>query len=203
LTCGQDTGEPSSSFDKLADMPYDAGATRERLLAAAVEEFAARGLAGGRVDRIAGAAAANKRAIYDYFGGKEQLFDAALTRVVADLNAANPLLEDDLPEYAGRLFDYLQAHPEAVRMNSWWRLERPRLGPSLGPEWVSHRRALRERATGPIAPVDLVVLILGLVNAWSLSAPELLGAVGESATDPARLAAHRTMLIEAAGRLSG
>ena len=50
------------------------------------------GLAGGRVDRIAAAAAANKRAIYDYFGDKEGLFDAAVSRVVGDLNEANPLL---------------------------------------------------------------------------------------------------------------
>jgi AcrR family transcriptional regulator len=180
-------------------MPYDAHATRERLLAAAIEEFAARGLAGGRVDRIASTAAANKRAIYDYFGGKEQLFDAALVRVVDDLNTANPLLEDDLPEYSGRLFDYLQAHPEAVRMNAWWRLERPQLGPRLAPEWVSHLRAVSDRA---IDPADLVILIIGLVNAWSLSAPELLAAVGQSAADPARLAAHRATVVEGVRRLS-
>ena len=183
-------------------MRYDAQATRERLLTAAIEEFATRGLAGGRVDRIAAIAAANKRAIYDYFGSKEQLFDAALARVVNDLNAANPLLEDNLPEYAGRLFDYLQAHPEAVRMNSWWRLERPQLAPDLAPDWVSQLRAVNDRSTGTIGPVDLVILIIGLANAWSLSAPELLAAVGQSAADPARLATHRSKVIEGARRLS-
>jgi AcrR family transcriptional regulator len=186
----------------LGRVPYDANATRERLLAAAIEEFSEWGFAGGRVDRIAATAAANKRAIYDYFGDKEQLFDAALTRVVEDLNAANPLLEDDLPEYAGRLFDYLQAHVEAVRMTAWARLERPRLGPGLTPEWVSHLRAVGDRPHGPIGAVDLVILVVGLANAWSLSAPELLGAVGEPAADPARLAAHRAMMVEAARRLS-
>jgi len=183
-------------------MPYDAHATRERLLAAAVEEFSARGLAGGRVDRIAAAAAANKRAIYDYFGDKEGLFDAAVAKVVSDLNEANPLLEDALPEYAGRLFDYLHAHPDAVRLTSWWRLERPRLTPGLQPDWVAHLRAVGTRPPGKIAAPDLIVLVIGLANAWFLSAFELLPAAGEDPGDPGRLAAHRAMVVEAARRLT-
>ena len=55
-------------------MAYDSAATRARLLDAAHSEFAERGLAGARVDRIAAAAQANKQAIYAYFGSKEQLF---------------------------------------------------------------------------------------------------------------------------------
>ena len=47
-------------------MPGDAQATRGHLIAAAIEEFSARGLAGGRVDRIAAAAHANKAQIYHY-----------------------------------------------------------------------------------------------------------------------------------------
>jgi AcrR family transcriptional regulator len=183
-------------------MPYDAPATRERLLAAAVEEFSARGLAGGRVDRIAAAAGANKRAIYDYFGDKEGLFDAAVARVVSDLNEANPLLEDELPVFAGRLFDYLHSHPEAVRMTSWWRLERPHLAPGLQPDWVVQLRAVGTRPPGKIAPADLIVFVIGLANAWFLSASELLPVVGEDPGSPGRLAAHREMVMEAARRLS-
>lgn len=52
--------------------------TRRRILDAARAEFAAHGPAGGRVDRIAAAAAINKRMIYHYFGGKDALFDAVL-----------------------------------------------------------------------------------------------------------------------------
>jgi AcrR family transcriptional regulator len=182
-------------------MPYDAQATRDRLLSAAVEEFSRWGQAGGRVDRIAAAAGANKRAIYDYFGDKTLLFDAAVTRVVNDLNSANPLLEDDLPEYAGRLFDYLHAHPEAVRMLSWRRLERPQLTTGLQPDWVAHLRTLGARTAGPFDPVDLVVLVVALSNAWFLSAPDLLNAVGESADNPSRLAAHREAVVRAASRL--
>jgi AcrR family transcriptional regulator len=183
-------------------MPYDAQATRERLLAAAIAEFSAWGLAGGRVDRIAADAQANKRAIYDYFGDKNGLFDAALSRVVADLNAANPPLEGDLPAYAGQLFDYLQTHPEAVRMTTWWRLERPRstVG-SVAEQQALLRAADGWAATDTITGVDLVVLVLGLANAWFLSAFELLPLAGQDAGDPARIATHRAMVVEAARRL--
>lgn len=51
-------------------MAYDSAATRARLLDAAHAEFAERGLAGARVDRIAAAAQANKQAIYAYFGSR-------------------------------------------------------------------------------------------------------------------------------------
>ena len=57
----------------------DSTATKARLLEAATEEFAAHGIAGARVDRIAAAANANKQLIYAYFGSKDQLFDAVLT----------------------------------------------------------------------------------------------------------------------------
>ena len=59
-------------------MVRDADATRRRLLDAAAEEFAAFGIAGARVDRIAVAAASNKAQIYHYFGNKDKLYEACL-----------------------------------------------------------------------------------------------------------------------------
>ena len=55
--------------------------TREEILDVAVREFARNGLAGARVDEIAAQTRTTKRMIYYYFGGKEQLFIAALERV--------------------------------------------------------------------------------------------------------------------------
>ncbi|MFF7656380.1 TetR family transcriptional regulator [Streptomyces sp. NPDC007983] len=103
-------------------MAYDSAATKERILAAAASEFAAHGVAGARVDRIAAQAKANKRAIYDYFGDKNKLFAAVLEHVLADLARAVPP-SDDLPAYAERLFDYHRAHPEALRLVMWEALE--------------------------------------------------------------------------------
>ena len=52
--------------------------SRERILVAAHNEFARWGLGGARVDRIASQAGLNKRMIYHYFGGKDDLFSAVL-----------------------------------------------------------------------------------------------------------------------------
>ncbi len=185
-------------------MPRTSAATRARLVEAAVVEFAALGLAGARVDRIAAVAAANKRAIYDYFGNKEGLFDAALIRVISDLNEANPLRPDDLPGYAANLFDYLLDHPEAVRMIAWRRLERPQAGPGLSGTFVNHMMELRDSSPHPsIGPVDLAILVIGLANAWHLSSSDLLSAAGQDPTDPDRISLHRRAVIAAALRLSG
>src|SRR4051812_3839303 len=59
----------------------DPDRTREAILRAAQDEFAAKGLFGGRVNMIAREAGANKRMIYHYFGSKEGLYLAALERV--------------------------------------------------------------------------------------------------------------------------
>src|SRR5664279_1718105 len=92
-------------------MPPDSTDTRRRLLYAAFEEFAAHGLAGARVDRIAELARANKRLIYAYYGNKEELFDTVMVRSLGVLTDAVPFSADDLPGYAGALFDHMIADP--------------------------------------------------------------------------------------------
>jgi AcrR family transcriptional regulator len=186
-------------------VPYDADATRARLIDAAVSEFAARGLAGARVDRIATVAAANKRAIYDYFTNKEGLFDAALLRVIGDLIEAVPLREDDLPGYAGDLFDYLQVHDDAVRLLAWRRLERPDAGPRTTAAFLERMATVGDRpgAGRPlIDAADLVILTIGMANAWYLTARELLSARGEDPDDSRRIAVHRRALVEAVARMT-
>src|ERR1700761_2270359 len=143
-------------------MPRDAEATRTRILEAAIDEFSAYGLAGARIDRIAEAAAANKRSIYVYFDNKEKLFDAALHHVLSKMIEDVPLTEDDLPGYAGRLFDYHLSHPQGLRMNTWRQLERPESGPDAGNMYSNKIAALAgARARGTISPADLIVLING------------------------------------------
>lgn len=56
---------------------------QERILAAAMAEFSAKGFAGARVDSIARRARINKRMLYHYFGNKEDLFRAILQRKLA------------------------------------------------------------------------------------------------------------------------
>ncbi|MGK4578654.1 TetR family transcriptional regulator [Kitasatospora sp. HPMI-4] len=161
-------------------MAYDSTATKERILAAAAAEFAAHGVAGARVDRIAAQAQANKRAIYDYFGDKNKLFAAVLEHLMADLAQAVPPGSDDLPAYAERLFDYHRAHPEALRLLLWEALE---LGDQPVPGEEARTRHYEEKiqaaadATDAAADQDgdartRLFLTLGLVG-WSLAMPQL------------------------------
>jgi AcrR family transcriptional regulator len=62
--------------------------TRQKILAAATDEFARHGLGGARVDRIAQRAGANKRMLYYYFGNKEAMFLAVLESRYAHIRRA-------------------------------------------------------------------------------------------------------------------
>ena len=186
-------------------MARDSAATRNRILGAAIEEFAAYGLAGARIDRIAEAADANKRSIYVYFENKESLFNAALDRVIGDLVAAVPLTEEDLPGYAGKMFDYLLTHPEAMRLSGWRHLERPAADPGAAAVYARKIAAMSGGRSGPTAsgmpPTDLIVLVQGLASSWLLSPVDLLAADGSDPRSPERIAVHRAALVEAARRV--
>ena len=73
-------------------MPRNAERTRRKILDAAVDEFAARGYAGARVDRIAATAHVNKRMIYHHFGNKLGVFEAALSDQVSGVDITGKLV---------------------------------------------------------------------------------------------------------------
>jgi AcrR family transcriptional regulator len=106
-------------------MPRDSAPTKARILNAATTEFAANGLAGARVDRIAERAGANKQLIYAYFGSKEALFDSTIETNIDRLLDEIPFDALDLPGYALAMFDFAHAHPELLRLLRWHILERP------------------------------------------------------------------------------
>jgi AcrR family transcriptional regulator len=185
-------------------MARDAEATRARLIAAAIEEFAARGLAGGRVDRIAAAAKANKAQIYHYFGSKDHLFDAAFEALVVEIVADVPPDVEDLVAYAGRLFDNYERRPEVRRMAAWRRLERGQTHPPLEPIVKSNRATIRAIAdaqeAGAIsdrfAPVDLLALVLTLAAMWPALTRELSAEVSKHSR-----ARRRKVITDAVGAL--
>jgi AcrR family transcriptional regulator len=111
----------------------DAAATRRRILEAATVEFAAAGLAGGRIGRIAERARANQRMIYAYYGNKDGLFNAVLEHHVLIAQDAVTFDATDLPGYAQQVFDVYRTHPHLVRLALWQALERPDLMQSLEP----------------------------------------------------------------------
>src|SRR5215510_9282959 len=68
--------------------------TRERLLAAAAQEFARAGLERANVDAISLAAGYAKGTIYNYFASKEELFLAVVEEASAQAAAASPAPPD-------------------------------------------------------------------------------------------------------------
>ncbi|MEU9032997.1 TetR family transcriptional regulator [Streptomyces sp. NPDC048383] len=188
-------------------MARDSSATKARLLDAAFSEFAAHGIAGARVDRIAEAAQANKRLIYVYFGNKEELFDVVLQRALEAGSETVPFRAEDLPGYAGAVFDHLVERPDLMRLVLWKQLERPG---STAAEVESYtakigvvERAQQEGCVDPaIDPVDLLVLVMGLSQAWfgALGGPAAGGA-GAGWTQE-RLARHRAAVVESVRRMT-
>ena len=93
--------------------------TQQRILDAAFDEFSMHGVAGARVDRIAKAAECNKNLIYIYFENKEKLFEAVLSHRLKLVYEDHPLTPDDLPGYAGRVFDFAMDNPSVIRLLAW------------------------------------------------------------------------------------
>ncbi len=98
-------------------------ATRRRILAAATSEFAAKGLAGARVDKIAARARVSKRMLYHYFGEKEALWLAVLEQAYLNIRSEERELDvSRLSPVAGirRLVEftiaYVQSHPEFISL---------------------------------------------------------------------------------------
>jgi AcrR family transcriptional regulator len=161
-------------------MIRDSERTKKLLLKAATDEFAAYGIAGARIDRIAASAGVNKAMIYSYFGSKDQLFDTVFNAMTSASLEAVSFDVSDLPGYAGRLFDSFEDNPDTVRLTTWYQLERPH-GEPLHEVVASNASKLHE-LRGAIAagvlparfePVELLALIRAVVLAWSTTVPEL------------------------------
>lgn len=176
-------------------MPPDASDTKRRILAAAHQEFADHGFAGARIDRIAEQAQANKRSIYVHFGPKERLFDLIITAVLSDLAVSVPFAPDDLPGYAVRLHDCLEASPDALRLMKWANLERASATDDEIALYAAKIAALQPRFGDRAA--NVLALILGLVYSWLDASPALL-AVGAAPS----AAVRRDMLIDSVNAMT-
>jgi AcrR family transcriptional regulator len=183
----------------------DPARSRARLLAAATDEFAEHGIAGARVDRIGAAAGVNKAQIYSYFGNKDQLFDLVLEMQVARLLDEVPFTADDLPGYAGRLFDYLLDHPHQLRLATWNRLERSWNHPAPNERATATRGKVtaikRAQADGHVSASlradDVLAFTMALTTAWTPVFP-----VPQGEQTPRQLRKHRGAIIEAVRRLT-
>jgi AcrR family transcriptional regulator len=184
-----------------------AEATQARILAAATEEFAAYGIAGARVDRIAKAAGANKNLIYVYFTSKDRLFDAVFDAHVVRVMDEVPFTAEELPEYAGRLFDFYLDHPELPRLATWYRLERAGDEPVMEVIAGSYRAKLAaiskaqraKKLDRTFAPPVLLSLVLAIAATWGSASTSVIPGqglieLGERTCREAVVAATRRLL---------
>ncbi|GAA2361472.1 TetR family transcriptional regulator [Streptomyces cuspidosporus] len=189
----------------------DAEATKARIFAAATAEFAAHGIAGARIDRIAREAKANKQLIYAYFGDKAELFRQVIQHAMLDLAAAVPPDPEDPAGYLDRLMAYHAAHPELLRLMLWEGLEYGSGGSEVQRE--EERRAsyaakaaafsaAQERGAidGYLPPQHLVFVISALAG-WPFAVSQFRRLlVGDTEEDAARLSES---LHAAVRRLTG
>ena len=185
-------------------MRTDGLATRERILVAARAEFAAYGLAGARVDRIAASANASKERLYAYFGDKSALFSAVIQLNTDEVKAAVPLDASDLPGFVGRVYDHATNHPEHLRMLDWARLEgqfivdSTHVPPWRSPEQLSDIEDAQRAGTidADWDPQELLTLLLSLASAWAHSP------TAEDDRPPAAtVAQRRAIAVDAARKL--
>ena len=164
--------------------------TKSKILLAALDEFAAKGFAGTRVDQIAHAAGVNKAMIYYHFASKEELFNELfqfemehlkkeLGRILAQRDIHS--LEDmtvairELLEYAGRKKKLLQVLMSGAMLDETIRLQLFKLldmtsatglelaqGAGQRPLEMNTDEILHELFTGLLPLITFVILRDGL-----------------------------------------
>ena len=147
----------------------------------------------------------NKAQIYSYFGNKDQLFDLVHKMHVAQMLEEVPFTPDDLPGYAGRMFDYLLDHPYQIRLATWNRMERSGNRPGAAELGTLTRGKVtavkRAQADGNVSSSmradDILAFTMALTIAWTPAFP-----MPQGEQTPRQLRKHRGAIIEAVRRLT-
>lgn len=189
--------------------PRDATATKERIVAAAFDEFTERGFDGARVDRIADRAGANKSLLYQYFGDKERLFRHVLECKLVELGRIS-LDPGRVVDVVGDFFDFHAANPWLTRLMQWEALD---FGTDPVPEEEERTAHFAERAESlrkaqrsgrvdrSLDPEQTIITLMGIVTFW-FACPQIARMIsgGDPYTDDA-LAARRAHVVDIARRI--
>lgn len=189
-------------------------ATKAAILAAARVEFAASGLEGARVDKIARRAKANKQLVYYYFGSKDELYAAALQATYSEIRALEQELDlRALPPRAAmvRLIDfslgYLDEHRDFIRMladenahgarhlrdsDMAVRTNSPLL--NLIAETLERGVAAGEFRAG-VDPLELYVSIAGMTFFYFANGSTMSAIFGRDLTQRASIASYREHIV--------
>ncbi|MEU8345724.1 TetR family transcriptional regulator [Spirillospora sp. NPDC048832] len=145
----------------------DAERSRRLLLDAALDEFAAKGFAGARVQDIADRAGVNKQLINYYFGGKEGLYCALGQRWLereAEFNDPSVPFDEIVVRYLRHILD----DPRGTRLNAWRGLTEDLDDiPSGDREDLSdiERRQAAGELAADLDPAALMLAIMAMVSA--------------------------------------
>lgn len=205
------TAEPTPP----ARVTRDPEGTRRRILDAALDEFAAKGLDGARVDAIAARAGVNKRMLYYYFGSKDDLYRAVLRNRLGDrpptAAAADHVGPDRLAELQDRLTrprerEYIRLLTwEAIERGTRRRIEDEELRRQGLERWIDQVRAAQRdgRLPDDLDPAQLVLSELAL-TLLPLAFPQLTRLVtGRAPNDPRFLEERREFLARLARQIDG
>lgn len=177
--------------------------TQQRILEAALEEFAAKGFAGARVDLIAKRARINKRMLYHYFGDKEGLFREVLRRKIAERSAWLANAPDEPMERLPAWSQLAWRDREWIQLLEWEALQwgdRKVIDEERRVEIVARavERVRQQQASGIIDPtVDPAQLLLSMMalTAYPMAFPQLARfATGLSVSDEAFQKQRETFL---------
>jgi AcrR family transcriptional regulator len=193
-------------------MAWDVEGTKRKILDAATHEFADRGPDGTTIERIAKLAKVNKERVYNYFGGKPELFAQVLREqlaVAAQTVPVDSFTPDGIGEYAGRLFDYNCEHPELVRLVLWEALSFTAEVPEEQQRHDYYAQKIHAfgeaQRTGTvqsdIAPDHLNFLLLALAGYWAVLPQVARMMTGGNVNDQAEMSRRRASIVEAARRL--
>src|SRR5579863_607448 len=184
--------------------------TREKILAAALAEFSARGFAGARVDAIARRAGVNKRMLYYCFGAKQELYREILRRKIAERSEWFEATPDDFAGVLAHIYLSGGTDMDFVRLMEWEAIDRG------GKKCIAEaeRRALFEKAVARLRVLqrrgsiprgaDLTQLFISMLSLalFPLVMPQIIRLIhGMEPTDPRFMRQRADFLRWLGGRL--
>lgn len=189
--------------------------TKARLLEAARDEFAAKGLSGARVNAIAAAAGVNKQLLYYYFDDKDGLYAAVLEHAYAEIRVGEQALDlDGLPpldamrRFIEFNFDYMVDHRYFVALLGDENIHRARHVREMGNLGELHVRLeetigdtlKRGLASGDfkrdVDPVDLYISIASLCFFYLSNQHTLSAIFDREITCNDMIAQRRTHIVD-------
>lgn len=187
----------------------DASAVRDRVLIAAREEFAARGLHAASVHTIAAGAGVTAAMINYYFGGKRALYDAVVADAQGQLLARlaqamkGPGKGGAPARLAAAYFDFLAEERQLQRLLVRQVLDRDDTVRALTAQFLRPLRAFLDAhfPDGDAARQSAITLF-GAIGGYFLYEPVLGSFLGGDPLAAARLAARRRHVLQLAQTLA-